>query len=251
MSLIKTSEEIGKLRVGGRELAIVLKKVAGLVQPGITTGELNQVAEELIAEIGGVPSFKGYGEPIPFPTGLCTSINEQIVHGIPSQRVLQSGDIISLDIGMEKDGLFTDMALTVPVGKISKEAKKLLKVTNRALVIGMKQCRVNNTLGDIGWAIQQYVEKNGFQVVRDLVGHGVGHAVHEEPTVPNFGVRSRGMKLEPGMVLALEPMVTIGDYNIEYEDDNWTIRTRDHSLSGHFEHTVAITSKGPIVITSL
>jgi methionyl aminopeptidase len=251
MSLIKTQTEIEQLREDGKVLASVLKQVKEIIRPGITTGELNVKAEELIVEAGGKPSFKGYGEPIPFPAGLCVSINEEIVHGIPGKRELKEGDIVSLDIGMDRNGLFTDMATTVAVGKISKQAKQLMKITKKGLELGMKQCKVGNTLGDIGNAVQSYIEKNGFGVVRDLVGHGVGHAVHESPSVPNFGSAGSGQVLEEGMVLALEPMVTIGDYNIDYKEDNWTIKTADNSLSAHFEHTVAITKNGPLIITEL
>lgn len=251
MSLIKTEAEIKQLRIDGRILAGILKQVADVVRVGVTTGELNELAEKLIDETGGDPSFKGFGKLNPFPAGLCTSINEEIVHGIPSDRKLKDGDIVSLDIGMERNGLFTDTSTTVAVGKISKRTKQLIKVTQKALELGIKQCRVGNTLGDIGQAIQSYVEKHGFGVVRDLVGHGVGHGVHEDPVIPNFGAKGAGMRLKEGMVLALEPMVTIGDYNIDHQEDNWTIKTADDSLSAHFEHTVAITKKGPIIITEL
>jgi len=251
MSLIKTEQEIKQLREDGKVLAAVLKFVKNMVKPGISTGELNEKAEELIIAAGGKPSFKGYGEPTPFPAGLCVSINEEIVHGIPGDRVLEDGDIVSLDIGMDRNGLFTDMAITVAVGDIPKKTKDLMKVTRKSLELGIKQCKVGNTLGDIGYAIQSYAEKHGFGVVRDLVGHGVGHAVHESPAVPNYGRKGSGQKLEAGMVLALEPMITIGDYNIDYKEDNWTIKTYDNSLSAHYEHTVAITKKGPIIITEL
>lgn len=251
MSLIKTEQEIKQLREDGKVLASVLKYVKNMVKPGITTAELNTKAEELIMTAGGKPSFKGYGEPTPFPAGLCVSINEQVVHGIPGDRIIQKGDIVSLDIGMERQGLFTDMATTVAVGIISKQTKKLLKVTKKALDKGIEQCHQGNTLGDIGQAIQSYAEKNGFGVVRDLVGHGVGHAVHEYPSVPNFGRAGKGDKLQVGMVLALEPMLTIGSYDIDYCEDDWTIKTIDNSLSAHFEHTIAITKQGPIIITDL
>ena len=251
MSLIKTEAEIRQLREDGKVLASVLKQVKVMVRPDITTQELNAKAEELIAEAGGKPSFKGFGEPTPFPAGLCVSINEEIVHGIPGERKLQKGDIVSLDIGMERKGLFTDMATTVAVGSVPKKTKQLLKITQKSLEIGIKECKVGNTLGDIGSAIQEYVEKKGFNVVRDLVGHGVGHDVHESPSIPNFGKAGMGQVLEEGMVLALEPMVTVGDYNIDYKEDNWTIKTADDSLSAHFEHTVAVTKKGPVIITEL
>ncbi|MBL7022151.1 type I methionyl aminopeptidase [Patescibacteria group bacterium] len=251
MSLIKTAEEIKQLREDGKVLASVLKYVKEMVKPGITPAELNSKAEELIYAAGGKPSFKGYGQPIPFPAGLCVSVNEEIVHGIPGDRVLKEGDIVSLDIGMDRRGLFTDMATTVAVGGVPKHTKELMKVTHKCLELGIKECKVGNTLGDIGYAIQTYAEKNGFGVVRDLVGHGVGHAVHEAPSVPNFGRKGMGEKLQEGMVLALEPMITVGSYDIDYCDDDWTIKTRDNSLSCHYEHTVAITKDGPIIITEL
>ncbi|MFH1667898.1 MAG: type I methionyl aminopeptidase [Candidatus Komeilibacteria bacterium] len=251
MSLIKTKEEIEQLRADGKILAHILKQTLKSVKVGITTGELNDLAERLIMEAGGEPSFKGYGQPTPFPAGLCVSINEEIVHGIPGARIIKEGDIVSLDIGMKKNGLYTDMAYTIPVGKIDHQTKKLLKVTAKALDLAIKNCVVGKTLGDIGYAIQTYVEKHGFGVVRDLVGHGVGHAVHEEPAVPNFGQPNTGEILKAGMVLAFEPMVTIGDYEIDYRDDGWTIKTVDNSLSAHFEHSVAITDKGPLILTAL
>ncbi len=251
MSLIKTDEEIEQLRLDGKILAQILKQTLKKVKAGVTTGELNELAEKLVYDAGGEPSFKGYGEPVPFPAGLCTSVNEEIVHGIPGAKIIKEGDIVSLDIGMKKNGLYTDMAYTVAVGRIDHKTKTLLKVTAKALDIAIKNCVIGNTLGDIGYAIQTYVEKHGFGVVRDLVGHGVGHAVHEAPAIPNFGTPNSGEKLQAGMVLAFEPMVTMGNYEVDYCDDEWTIKTRDNSLSAHFEHSVAITGKGPLILTNL
>ncbi|MFW0837634.1 MAG: type I methionyl aminopeptidase [Candidatus Komeilibacteria bacterium] len=250
MSLLKTSQEIKELRIIGRELGMILKQVANSVKPGITTAALNEMAEELIEQAGGRPCFKGYGEPYSFPAGLCVSLNEEIVHGIPGDRQVQEGDLVSLDIGMERNGLYTDMATTVAVGQVGQVERELMAVTAHALQLGIAQCRAGNTLGDIGHAIQSYVEKHGFGVVRDLVGHGVGHAVHEAPAVPNYGQAGKGQVLQVGMVLALEPMVTVGSYEIAYGDDDWTIKTADDSLSAHYEHTIAITEKGPIIITA-
>ncbi|PIZ99583.1 MAG: type I methionyl aminopeptidase [Candidatus Komeilibacteria bacterium CG_4_10_14_0_2_um_filter_37_10] len=249
MSRIKTAIEIKELQRSGQIIANVLQLVAQATRVGITTFELNELAERLIKKAGGRPSFKGFGEPDPFPAALCTSVNDQIVHGIPNSKPLQDGDIVGLDIGMVMNGLYTDTAVSVPVGSISPIAQKLLRVTEESLRLAIDQCWPDKTLGDIGYAIQSYVEKKGFAVVRDLVGHGVGHAVHEWPSVPNFGQPNRGEKLKPGMVLAIEPMVVTGSYEIDYEDDGWTIRTADHGLAAHFEHTIAITDRGPIVIT--
>lgn len=249
MSIIKTAKEIEELKKSGKILADILYQVADLVRPGITTFELNEQAEKMIKKAGGRPSFKGFGEPDPFPAALCTSINEQIVHGIPNSKPLKDGDILGLDIGMEINGLYTDTAISVPVGQISRSAQKLLKVTEESLRLAILECYVDKTIGDIGYAVQSYVEQQGFAVVRDLVGHGVGHAVHEWPAIPNFGQRHTGEKLKVGMVIAIEPMVVEGSYEIAYEDDGWTISTADKGLAAHFEHTIAITKQGPIIIT--
>jgi methionyl aminopeptidase len=251
MSLIKTDQDIEKIREGGAILADILRRTIKLAVPGVSTWDLNAFAEKEIVKAGGRPSFKGYGpKGHEFPAGLCTSINSIIVHGMPSKKdILQQGDIVGLDIGMEYKGRYTDHAVTVAVGKISKEAQKLLDVTSKALQLAIKQARVGNKIGDIASATQLWVEKNGFNVVRNLVGHGVGYAVHEDPKVPCFGKAHTGMELKAGMVLAIEPMVTAGDYQLALDADGWGFLTLDKSLAAHFEHTVAITKKGPQILT--
>lgn len=253
MSLIKSQKEIQALAEGGRKLAEILQKVVEAVRPGVTTKELDSIAEVLISSSGGTPSFKGYnafGARRAYPASLCTSINDEVVHGIPSEkRVLKEGDIIGLDIGMKYKGLYTDMALTVGVGKVDADSKKLMDATQSALEKGIAEVRPGAYIGDIGEVIQTYVEGYGFGVVRELVGHGVGHAVHEEPEVPNFGKRGKGIRLAEGMVLALEPMVTAGKHHVVLADDEWTWKTADGSRSAHFEHTVVVTKGGVTVLT--
>lgn len=248
---IKTEQEIETIARGGKILRDILLKTSELVKPGISTWELNDFAETKIAQIGGRPSFKGYGpKKYPYPAGLCTSINDEIVHGIPSKTViLKEGDIISLDIGMEYQGLYTDTAITVPVEKISGAATKLINTTKKCLEAAINAAKPGNTTGDIGYATQKEAEQEGFSVVRDLVGHGVGYEVHEDPAVPCFGKKGQGVKLQTGMVLAIEPMLCENDWKIFIDDDAWTIRTADGGLSAHFEHTVAITKNGARVLT--
>lgn len=250
---LKSDKEIKKLIYSGHLLATILQRVGREVKPGVKTIELDRLAEELIRKAGGTPSFKNYrGGPSdpPFPTALCTSVNDAVVHAPASGRVLREGDIIGIDIGMEYDGMFTDMAETFAVGKISAGAKKLLKVTKRCLELGIKQVRPGNHVHDISRAVQDHAEKNGFSVVKDLVGHGVGHAVHEDPMVPNFiSDNQPSVELVPGLVIAIEPMVNVGTDKIRVLDDDWTIVTADGKLSAHFEHTVAVTEKGHIIIT--
>jgi len=249
MITIKTAEEIEILKQGGAILAKVLKQVSKAVKPGISTLELDQLTERLIRENGGKPSFKGYRG---YPATLCTSINEQVVHGIPrADRILKQGDIIGLDAGTEYKGLFTDMSITVGVSKISRQAKKLIKATRKALDIGIKQIAPGKCIGDIGFAIQKFVESHGFSVVRQLAGHGVGKAVHEDPLVPNYGKQGEGEILKPGMVLALEPMITTGDWRVITLEDGWTVETADGSLSAHFEQTVVVTENGAEILTPL
>jgi len=248
----KTSQDISILREGGKKLALVLKKVTQAVQPGISTADLDKLAFNLICEYGGKPSFLNYQPSFankPFPSSLCTSINETVVHGLPSEKkILKQGDVISLDLGMEYKGLFTDMAATVGVGEIKPIYEKLIKITNESLLQAIKTSKVDNTLGDIGYAIQKCVEKEGFVVVKGLVGHGVGYSPHEDPVVFNYGTPHQGLKLEEGMVIAIEPMVTFDDGTVKEEKDGSFV-TLNGRVSGHFEHTVAITKKGPIVIT--
>ncbi len=249
--LIKSQQEIEIIAEGGKLLHAILRSTAKLARPGASTWELNEYAEREIEKTGGRPSFKGYGpKKNPFPAGLCTSVNSQVVHGIPSKQViLQDGDIVGLDIGMEYKGLYTDTAITVGVGKVSKEAEKLMQVTEKSLQAGLKQVKAGNKIGDISFAIQSTAEAAGFSVVRDLVGHGVGYAVHEDPAVPCYGKKGTGMVLRAGMVLAIEPMLNIGEYFVIFENDGWTISTQDESLSAHFEHTVAVTENGVRVLT--
>lgn len=247
MIYIKSQDEIKKLREGGKHLAEIMREVSEMVHPGVTTAFLNDKAEEMIADMGGIPSFKNYRGT--FPAGLCTSVNEEIVHGIPSNRELLEGDIVSLDLGLIHRGLFTDHAITVPVGSIDTKTANLIEVTRTALDKGIEAVGPRAHLGDIGSAIHEYVKSQGLDVVRDLVGHGVGKAVHEEPQIPNYGKAGTGPELEAGMVLALEPMVVEGTYRVNCTDNNWTFVTRDGKLSAHFEHTVAVTHYGYEILT--
>lgn len=233
---------------GGKVLAAAVAMLEREVKPGLTTYDLDKIAEDFIrSHKGAVPSFKGlYG----FPGSICASINDEIVHGIPSKkRVLKEGDIISLDVGVKLDGFHTDSATTVPVGQVSAESKKLLEVTKKSLEAGIEAARVGNHIGDIGNAVEEVVKAAGFSVVRDMVGHGIGEKFHEEPQVPNYGKPKRGTKLQPGLTIAIEPMVNIGDYKTKTLADKWTIVTADGSRSAHFEHTIAITADGPWILT--
>jgi len=248
MIQLKTANEIDTIAVAGAIVGEVLDMAAEIAQPGLSTGELDQRAEALIrSHRGATPAFKGlYG----FPAALCTSINDEIVHGIPSfRRKVEEGDILSVDVGVELDGLFADAALTVPVGLVSAETTRLLDVTRQSMEIGIQSTRPGDRLGDVGAAIQTFVEAAGYSVIRELVGHGVGHAPHEEPQVPNFGTRGRGPRMDVGLVIAIEPMVNQGDRWIHTLDDEWTVVTADGSLSAHFEHTVAVTATGPRILT--
>jgi len=249
--LIKTAEEIEIIGEGGKLIHGILHAAAGLVKPGASTWDLNEFAENEILKIGGRPSFKNYGpKKSPFPAGLCTSVNSVVVHGIPSRStILQDGDIIGLDIGMEYKGLYTDTAITVGVGKISETAKKLIETTKNSLSAAISQVKPGNTTGDIGFATQKAAEDAGFTVVRDLVGHGVGYEVHEDPAVPNYGKKGKGEVLKEGMVLAIEPMLCEHEYFVVFEPDGWTISTKDGGLSAHFEHTVAVTKNGVRILT--
>jgi len=245
---LKSAREIDLMAQGGKILAGAIETVRAAVRPGISTGELDRVAEEFIrGHEGAVPAFKGlYG----FPGSICASVNNEIVHGIPSpKRVLQDGDIISIDVGVGYKGYFTDSATTVPVGDISEDARELLAVTHRALEAGIGAAVLGNHIGDIGVAVQSVVERAGFSVVRDLVGHGIGVEFHEEPQVPNYGKPKRREKLVPGLTIAIEPMVNLGGPATKTLADRWTIVTLDGSLSAHFEHTVAIAEGGPLVLT--
>ncbi len=247
MIRIKNSDDIAKLAEGGKILARVVRLVAAEVKPGISTAKLDALAEKLIKESGGKPSFKGFSD---YPASTCISINEGVVHGIPSpKRKIKPGDVVGVDIGLEYKGLFTDMAVTVPVGKISAEAEKLIQVTRQSLDKAITLVKPGVALGDIGFAVQSYAESFGFSVVKSLVGHGVGYAVHEEPKIPNFGKPGQGLRLSAGMVIALEPMVNIGGDEVVTLSDGWTIVTSDGSCSAHFEHTLAVVDGGHKILT--
>ena len=236
------------MRRSGRIVRQVLEMVRGMVAPGVSTMDLERAAEDKIKELGAKPAFKGYYD---YPCVLCTSVNNEIIHGIPSEkRILKEGDIVSIDCGVVLDGYYGDAAITVPVGgQLAPELKKLLDVTETSLKKAIQEVRLGKTLGDIGAAVQEYVEANGFSVVREFVGHGIGTRLHEEPQVPNFGVRGHGTRLREGMVLAIEPMVNIGKPDARVLNDKWTAVTVDGSYSAHFEHCVAVTRNGPMVLT--
>jgi len=236
------------MRRAGRIVAEALALLAERIRPGITTAELDALAHRFIVGHDATPSFKGYRG---FPASLCVSINEEVVHGIPGQRVLREGDIVSLDVGAIYHGYHGDAAITVGVGKIGEEAQRLLEVTKGALAAGIAAARAGNRVGDISWAIQNYVESRGYGVVREYTGHGIGSQMHEDPQIPNFGQPRRGPLLRPGMTFALEPMVTIGDGRTRVLSDNWTVVTLDGQLSAHFEHTIAVTEDEPEILTRL
>jgi methionyl aminopeptidase len=244
----KSATEIEKMRRSGRIVRQVLDHVRSLVKPGATTMELERAAEKKMRDLGAKPAFKGYYD---YPCVLCTSVNEEIVHGIPSdKRVLNQGDIVSVDCGVVLDGYYGDAAITVPVGDdITPELQKLLEVTEKSLYRAIEATRIGNAVGDVGAAVQEYVEANGFSVVREFVGHGIGTRLHEEPQVPNFGVRGHGARLREGMVLAIEPMVNYGKPETRVLSDKWTAVTADGSYSAHFEHCVAVTKDGPLILT--
>lgn len=246
MIIIKTPEEIAKMRKAGRVVAQALEILDEMVKPGVRTIALDRAVEEFFSKVGAIPSFKGYHG---FPASICASVNDVVVHGIPGEQVLVEGDIIGIDIGAIVDGYHGDAARTFPVGQISSEAQRLLTVTQEALYCGIKQAVVGNRLSDISHAVQAHVEAAGFSVVRDFVGHGIGRSMHELPQVPNYGKPGRGIRLKAGMTLAIEPMVNVGGYEVEILEDDWTVVTVDGKLSAHFEHTVAITENGPEVLT--
>ncbi len=248
MISIKSREEIKIMAEGGKILAKTMKEVAKRVRPGVATKELDRLAESLIFKYGGKCSFKGHEG---FPACLCTSINEEIVHVVPSSRLLKEGDIISLDLGIFYRGFHTDMAITFPVGKISPEAQRLIRVTKKALKRGIKKARVGNTFGDIGNTIQRYVESEGFNVVRELCGHGIGKELHEDPQILNYGKRGTGSEIKEGMVFCIEPMLTVGDWKLKKTENGFGYETADGSLSAHFEHTLTIIQNGCRVLTGL
>jgi methionyl aminopeptidase len=249
--VIKNSEEIEIMRIAGGINAKALDTVRKMVRPGITTAELDRAAEAVIRDHGGVPTFKGYPGPYPYPASLTISINEELVHGIPGKRALKAGDIISVDCGTTYNGFVADSAFSVGVGEISKEAQQLLNVTKKALDEGIKKMYAGNRVGDISAAIQGYVEKFGYHVPREYSGHGVGRQMHEAPQVPNYGKAGRGMVLRPGMTLAVEPMLLVGTYRTRVQKDQWTVTSADGSLTAHHEHTIAVTADGPRILTLL
>ncbi|MBI2055653.1 MAG: type I methionyl aminopeptidase [Candidatus Sungbacteria bacterium] len=254
--IVESEKELEWLRAGGRSLASILERVVAAAKAGTSTKELDGLAEALILSSGGDPVFKGYRsgkKEKPFPTTLCVSLNDEVVHGLPStKRILKSGDIISIDFGMRYPagiGLITDMAVTVGVGKISPEAERLLGVTRDALDIGIRQIKAGTKTGDLGYAIQRHIEENGFGVIRELMGHGVGRKLHEDPNLPNYGFPGEGKILVENMVLALEPMAAAGSPEVRLDKDGWTWRTRDGKLAAHFEHTVVVTKGGAEILT--
>lgn len=252
--MVKTEEEIAIIREGGKRLATILLAVKDAVKPGVTTRELDHLAEKLMREGGDEPAFLHYipeGASIPYPGSLCVSVNDEIVHGIGSDRILQEGDIIGIDTGIKHKGLFTDSAMTVAVGEIDEAAQKLVDVTKGALVAGIDAARGGKTTGDIGYAIEKYVKDHGFVIVEELGGHGVGYHQHEDPHVANYGERGQGVRLKSGMVLALEPIVNEGTRYIKLLSDGYTFVTRDHKRSAHFEHTILITDGPAEILTKV
>ncbi len=248
--VIKNPPEIDTMREAGRVNALVLKTVQKMVRPGITTQELDTVAEELIRKNGGKPAFKNYPGPYPYPATLTISINEELVHGIPGKRKLKEGDLVSVDCGTVLNGFVADSAFSMGVGEISPQANKLLEVTEKALYLGIEKMRPGNRVGDVSATIQQFVEEYNFHVPREYTGHGVGRDMHEGPLVPNFGVSGRGIPLRPGITVALEPMVMVGTQRTRVLDDQWTVISADRSLTAHFEHSVAVTENEPIILTA-
>ena len=257
--IIKTPEEIEIIREGGKHLATVLHKLKEKVAPGVSTKDLDIYAEKIIRELGDTPAFLNYrpeGASTSFPATLCVSVNDEVVHGIPNKkRILKEGDIVSLDLGIKHRGLFTDMALTVPVGEVSVRDLKLMQVTQKSLQVGIDAALAGNTVGDIGYAVEKFIrsQENGqkYGIVEVLAGHGVGKAIHEDPYIPNFGKKGSGAKLIPGMIIAIEPMVNLGTKNVTIDDDDWTFRTADKKNSAHFEHTVLITEGEPEILTKI
>jgi methionyl aminopeptidase len=248
MVVLKSPDEIGKIRQSSIIVAEILQGLAGLVKPGVTTRELDTYAETEAHKRGARPAFKGYNG---YPFALCTSLNQEVVHGFPSENPLKEGDIVSLDFGVCYRDYFGDSAVTLPVGRVSETATGLLKATEEALYRGIDEATEHNRVGDISFAVQNHVERLGFSVVREYVGHGIGRKLHEDPPVPNFGVRGRGIELKPGMVFAIEPMVNEGTHKVKVKPDGWTVVTADGKLSAHFEHTVAITENGPEILSTL
>ena len=248
---IKTPYEIKIMREAGRINAEALAAAVALIKPGVTTRALNEAFEAVHEKYDVYSPFKNYPGPYPYPTSVCTSVNDELVHGIPSDRKLEEGDIVSIDCGTVYQGFVGDMSVTVPIGEVDAETKRLIKVTKQALEIATSKMVPGNTTGDIGYAVQTFVEENGFYITRTYTGHGVGRKMHEGPQVPNYGKPGRGMKLREGMTIALEPMVLVGTGATRVKEDEWTVASADGSLTAHFEHTVAVTSNGPEILTEL
>lgn len=248
MIILKSGDELERMRRAGRIVAKAHELVAELVRPGITTAQLDEAVAKLLAAEGATPAFLGYHG---FPAHICASVNEEVVHGIPGKRLLVEGDIVGVDIGAAVDGYYGDSAWTYPVGSVSEDAKRLLEVTEGALYAAIEKARLGGRLSDVSHAVQSFAEAAGFAVVRDFVGHGIGRAMHEPPQIPNYGPPGRGPRLKAGMTLAIEPMVNSGTHEVEILEDRWTVVTKDAGLSAHFEHTVAITPDGPLILTTL
>ncbi len=248
MVILKQPDEIDKARASSRIVAEVLGVLRERIKPGVTTRELDRIAEEVAQKRGAKPAFKGYRG---YPHSLCASVNEEVVHGMPSGRVLKEGDIVGLDFGVYYQGFYGDAAVTLPVGRVSEEATRLMSVTEQSLYAAIDQASSGNRLGDISAAVQETAESAGYSVVRDFVGHGIGRNMHEDPQIPNFGKKGRGIELQTGMILAIEPMVNAGRYRVKILPDGWTVITADGSLSAHFEHSVAITDNGPEILSRL
>ena len=246
--ILKSPQEIEKMRRSNRIVAEILEELKKAARPGVTTKELDQLAEGLLTDYRVLSAFKGYNG---YPAVLCTSVNEEIIHGIPSSRVLREGDILSLDFGVIADGFYGDAAVTLAIGEIPEKASKLLRIGEEALYLAIEQARPEKRLFDISAAIQHHVESNGFSVVRDFVGHGIGKLLHEKPQVPNFGAAGRGVRLQAGMTLAIEPIINMGNHEVEILRDGWTAVTKDRSLSAHFEHSIAITENGPTILSQI
>jgi methionyl aminopeptidase len=247
--VIKSQSEIDIMREAGKINAHALQAVREAIRPGVTTGELDEIAETIIREHGATPAFLGYPGPIPYPGTINASINEEMVHGIPGKRQLKEGDLISIDCGTVYEGFVADSAFSVGVGKIAKEVERLLDVTKKALEIGISKMRAGNRVGDVSAAIQKHVEANGYHVPREYTGHGVGRQMHEGPQVPNFGLPGRGLVLRSGLTIALEPMVLVGTHHTKVQADQWTVTSKDGSLTAHYEHTVAVTDSDPRILT--
>ncbi len=245
---IKSKKEISVMAKNGKKLAEIMERLKKETKQGVETQRLDRLAQELILKWGAKPSFKNYNG---FPAALCVSINEEIVHGLPSKRKIKEGDIVSLDLGLYKNGFHSDMAFTVCIGEVNRENRRLVRVAKKVLKLAVKKCRAGNTFGDVGNLIERYSKGRGFSVIRDLCGHGIGQKLHEEPQIMNYGQRNKGEAIRPGMVFCLEPMLTAGDWHVQKTEDGHGYRTKDSSFSAHFEHVIAVTAKGPQVLTKI